>query len=113
MGDGWRRIQGGAFEPLLIEGLRFHDRRIAQLEEENRGLRDTDMSLRRELAELREAQDQLRADVAALTAALPDHGHSKASGRAPCRRGRRRRRSHHVSYRFLDSHNTRRRAKKE
>ena len=38
--DGWRRIQGGAFEPLLIEGLRFHDRRIAQLEEENRQLND-------------------------------------------------------------------------
>ena len=68
--DGWRRIQGGAFEPLLMEGIRFHDRRIARLEEENRGLRDSDASLRRELAELREAQDQLRADLAALTEAL-------------------------------------------
>ena len=52
--DGWRRIQGGAFEPLLMEGLRFHDQRIAKLEEENRGLRDSDATLRRELAELRE-----------------------------------------------------------
>ena len=56
--DGWRRIQGGAFEPLLIEGLRFHDRRIAQLEEENR-------ELNRRLVQLEEDHTALRREVAA------------------------------------------------
>merc|ERR1711998_659148 len=29
---GWRRIQIGAFEPLLTEGLRMHEQRITRLE---------------------------------------------------------------------------------
>merc|ERR1711918_332640 len=37
--DGWRRIQGGAFEPLLTEGLRRHHQRLTRLEEENSALR--------------------------------------------------------------------------
>merc|ERR1711988_1051117 len=38
--DGWRRIQSGAFEPLLTEGFRLHDERISRLEEENRALQE-------------------------------------------------------------------------
>ena len=69
--DGWRRIQGGAFEPLLMEGLRFHDQRIAKLEEENRGLRDSGATLRRELAELRERVLQIERALPGALATLP------------------------------------------
>ena len=63
--DGWRRIQGGAFEPLLMEGIRFHDRRIAQLEEENRQLNDRLSQLEQEHTTLRlDAEAQKERDVA-------------------------------------------------
>merc|ERR1711998_446381 len=75
--DGWRRIQGGAFEPLLTEGYRSHDQRIVRLEEEirtmqdeNRALRESEANLRREVLSLTNSHTALRADLVAIHQAV-------------------------------------------
>merc|ERR1712022_100873 len=55
--DGWRRIQGGAFEPLLTEGYRSHDQRIARLEEEILALQQRVTQLEQENSALRRESD--------------------------------------------------------
>ena len=67
--DGYLGVQAGAFEPLLVEGLRLHDARLARLEDENR-------ALRRELDDARRARDdddELGARLARLEAKLEDN----------------------------------------
>merc|ERR1712005_35351 len=61
--NGWRRIQSGAFEPLLHEALRQHDARMARLEEANRALEEENLALRDRIASVEEENLAIRRDL--------------------------------------------------